>query len=171
MKKQWEQNIHDRLKNFSKKAPEGLLDDIKSEMARRGLSSAPASDAPFSPYVTIIRRTATVAAMLLILLGLGYQCIGQSNTATPPSTLAENKNKFEEPTAELIKKPADKPTHPKSTNTKTKKIKSTFSRQNISEACIPAGDTLYKEEADVSPQSPSEVSSPKRNVYQRKQLV
>ena len=40
MKKQWNKDIRDQLKDFPKKAPEGLLDDIKAEMLRRGLSSA-----------------------------------------------------------------------------------------------------------------------------------
>ena len=49
MSKQWNKDIHDRLKDFQQKAPEGLLDDIKSEMHRRGLSPVPAGGSPFMP--------------------------------------------------------------------------------------------------------------------------
>lgn len=68
MSKQWNQNIHDQLKDFSKKAPEGLLDDIKSEMLYRGLSAAPV----INKHPRIGLRIASVAAMLLLLVGTSY---------------------------------------------------------------------------------------------------
>ena len=70
MKKQWNKDIRDQLKDFPKKAPEGLLDDIKSEMMRRGLSPSPVADKPKHLYPQVFRRVASVAAVLLILLGL-----------------------------------------------------------------------------------------------------
>ena len=70
MKKQWNKDIRDQLKDFPKKAPEGLLDDIKSEMVRRGLSPSPVADKPKHLYPQVFRRVASVAAVLLILLGL-----------------------------------------------------------------------------------------------------
>ena len=72
MKKQWNKDMRDQLKDFPKKAPEGLLDDIKSEMIRRGLSPAPVADKPKRLYPLILRRVASVAAVLLILLGLSH---------------------------------------------------------------------------------------------------
>lgn len=72
MKKQWNKDMRDQLKDFPKKAPEGLLDDIKSEMTRRGLSPAPVADKPKRLYPLILRRVASVAAVLLILLGLSH---------------------------------------------------------------------------------------------------
>ena len=72
MKEQWNKDIRDRLKDFPKKAPEGLLDDIKSEMIRRGLSPAPVADKPKRLYPMILRRVASIAAVLLILLGLSH---------------------------------------------------------------------------------------------------
>ena len=72
MKKQWNKDIRDQLKDFPKKAPEGLLDDIKSEMLRRGLPTAPVADKPKRLYPLILRRVASVAAVLLILLGLSH---------------------------------------------------------------------------------------------------
>lgn len=72
MKKQWNKDMRDQLKDFPKKAPEGLLDDIKSEMIRRGLSPSPVADKPKRLYPMILRRIASVAAVLLILLGLSH---------------------------------------------------------------------------------------------------
>ena len=72
MKKQWNKDMRDQLKDFPKKAPEGLLDDIKSEMTRRGLTPAPVADKPKRLYPLILRRVASVAAVLLILLGLSH---------------------------------------------------------------------------------------------------
>ena len=72
MKKQWNKDIRDQLKDFPKKAPEGLLDDIKSEMLRRGLSPTPIAKKPKRLYPMILQRVASVAAVLLILLGLSH---------------------------------------------------------------------------------------------------
>ena len=68
MKKQWNKDIHDRLKDFPKKAPEGLLDDIQSEMLHRGLSPAPMP----RKNKHIFLRIASAAAVLLILLGISH---------------------------------------------------------------------------------------------------
>lgn len=67
MKEQRNKDIRDQLKDFPMKAPEGLLDDVKSEMLRRGLSSAPA---PSKQKYIAIYRIASVAAMLFILLSI-----------------------------------------------------------------------------------------------------
>lgn len=72
MKKQWNKDIHDRLKDFPKKAPEGLLDDIKSEMLRRGLSVSPTATPSRQVGPTIIRRIASVAAIIAILFCISY---------------------------------------------------------------------------------------------------
>lgn len=71
MSKQWNKHIHDRLKDFQKKAPEGLLDDIKSEMHRRGLSPVPA-DSSAATRPGRLLRAAAVAAILLIVSFIGY---------------------------------------------------------------------------------------------------
>lgn len=70
MKEQWNKDIYDRLKDFPKKAPEGLLDDIQSEMLRRGLSPTPMP----RKSKHIFLRIASVAAVLLILLGISHLC-------------------------------------------------------------------------------------------------
>lgn len=68
MKEQWNKDIHDRLKDFPKKAPEGLLDDIQSEMLRRGLSPTPMPQ----KNKHIFLRIASAAAVLLILVGISH---------------------------------------------------------------------------------------------------
>ena len=70
MKKQWKQDMHDRLKDFPRKAPEGLLDDVKAEMLRRGLSPVPA---PRRRTVSgVFLRVASVAAVIALLFGLSH---------------------------------------------------------------------------------------------------
>ena len=91
MSKQWKQNIHDQLKDFSKKAPEGLLDDIKSELSHRGLSAAPV----INKHPRIGLRIASVAAMILLLMGISYLFRWKEPTLLPTeqqsATLPKNK--------------------------------------------------------------------------------
>jgi len=70
MKKQWEKDIRDQLKDFSKKAPEGLLYDIKEEMIRRGLSSAPVTGR--THHIPFIRIVSATTAIILLLLGISH---------------------------------------------------------------------------------------------------
>lgn len=70
MKEQWTDKIRQRMETLDVKAPEGLLDDIKAEMARRGV-------APSAPKQTH-RRTAAMwvwrgvacAAMIALVAGV-----------------------------------------------------------------------------------------------------
>ena len=71
MSKQWNKHIHNRLKDFQQKAPEGLLDDIKSEMHRRGLSPVPA-DSSAATRPGRLLRAVSAAAILLIVSFIGY---------------------------------------------------------------------------------------------------
>ena len=71
MSKQWNKDIHDRLKDFQKKAPDGLLDDIKSEMHRRGLSPVP-TDGSAATRPGRLLRAVSAAAILLIVSLIGY---------------------------------------------------------------------------------------------------
>jgi len=79
MKEKWTQDIQNRLKDFPKKAPEGLLDDIKSEMLRRGLSTAPAA----SKRPATIFRIAAVAAAMALLFGIGHLFHWQATSVLP----------------------------------------------------------------------------------------
>lgn len=91
MKKQWNKDIHDRLKDFPKKAPEGLLDDIKSEMLRRGMTSVPVSNQSRPHFLPMLRNIAAIAAVLLLLIGLSHEWTKYPNqpvkeTRTMPSS-------------------------------------------------------------------------------------
>ena len=79
MNNQWNKDIHDRMKDFPKKAPEGLWDDIQSEMLRRGLSAEPVAN----KRPTIILRIASIAAMVLILLGISFLVRWQNPSVLP----------------------------------------------------------------------------------------
>ena len=37
MRQQWMNDLHDRMEHYEKKAPGGLLGDIKREMSARGI--------------------------------------------------------------------------------------------------------------------------------------
>lgn len=72
MKKQWNKDIRDQLKDFQQKAPEGLLEGIKSEMIRRGLTSASTTSKHQVARPIMILRVASVAALVLFSLGAGW---------------------------------------------------------------------------------------------------
>ena len=65
MNDKWMKDLKDLSGDFRKKAPEGLLDDIKQEMSRRGV--VPASKTKKAPVVPMKwwRRGAAVAALVL----------------------------------------------------------------------------------------------------------
>ena len=65
MNDKWMNDLKDLSGDFRKKAPEGLLDDIKQEMSRRGV--VPASETKKAPVVPMKwwRRIAAVAALAL----------------------------------------------------------------------------------------------------------
>jgi hypothetical protein len=65
MNDKWMNDLKDLSGDFRKKAPEGLLDDIKQEMSRRGV--VPASESKKAPVVPMKwwRRVASVAALAL----------------------------------------------------------------------------------------------------------
>ena len=84
MKNQWNKDIRDQLKGFPKKAPEGLLDDIKSEMTRRSLSSSPIVDKSKRLLPVGGLQIVSVAAVLLILFCLGH--LWKSTSTLPMMT-------------------------------------------------------------------------------------
>ena len=97
MKKQWNKDIRDQLKDFPKKAPEGLLEDIKSEMLRRGLHTTPATSKQLRIQSVVMLRVVSVAAFIAILLGIsilwkkqmpssGIEEIVSSTISTPAIT-------------------------------------------------------------------------------------
>ena len=94
MKRQWNKIIHDRMKDFQKKAPKGLLNDIKSEMLHRGLEAAPV----LSKQQPFYYRAAAIVAIFLLLFGLSYQWIDRTNTSKVVPTLSETKEPVNETT-------------------------------------------------------------------------
>lgn len=86
MRKQWNKDIRDQLKDFPKKAPEGLLDEIKSEMTRRGLSSEQA----LHKSSNIFFRIGSIAATILILLSISM--LWQKKSVLP--TIPEQADSF-----------------------------------------------------------------------------
>ena len=65
MNDKWMNDLKDLSGDFRKKAPEGLLDDIKQEMSRRGV--VPTSKTKKAPVVPMKmwRRAAAVVALAL----------------------------------------------------------------------------------------------------------
>lgn len=75
MSKQWEKDIHDQLKDFRQKAPEGLLDDIKSKMPRHDWSMYAISPSKAPHPSNILRYASVMAAMIFFALKLNlYTC-------------------------------------------------------------------------------------------------
>jgi hypothetical protein len=71
MKEKWMNKMQHRMGNYETKAPEGLLDDIKKEMARRGISVVPAEKKTAKVVPMWARRCAEVAALLAITVLIG----------------------------------------------------------------------------------------------------
>lgn len=154
MNKQWNHIIHDRLKDFPKKAPEGLLDSIKSEMSHRGLKAAPVSNEPQPRFPMVIRRIAAVAAILLLLFGLGHQWNRRTNTDTTLTPVAETKLPVHETiTGQKAAVTANKKTAiaaPKSSNSKAKTTGNTVMTNDtirtMEEKPLPQEDQTTKQE-------------------------
>jgi len=68
MKEKWINDIYSRMGNYQKKAPEGLLDDIKKEMVRRGINVVPAGKKKARAIPLWAVRSIEVAALLAIIL-------------------------------------------------------------------------------------------------------
>lgn len=71
MKRNWKEDIHDRLGNFETDAPDGLWEAIHQRMAQTEPAQAEKRQAPFVLHPAL-RRTACAAAACLALIA-GYQ--------------------------------------------------------------------------------------------------
>lgn len=71
MKRNWKEDIHDRLGNFETEAPDGLWEAIHQRMAQTERAQAEKRQTPFVLQPTL-RRTACAAAACLALIA-GYQ--------------------------------------------------------------------------------------------------
>ena len=131
MKKQWNKDIRDQLKDFPKKAPEGLLDDIKAEMLRRGLSSAPVGQ-PRQTRSSVLFRVASVAAVALLLFGVSYLWQEQSVLPTTPEQADSFINSSNSSVITETEVPESQPLVPNSSSLIAKATKKVSSDSNIS---------------------------------------
>ena len=73
--KQWIDNLRRQAQGYERKAPEGLLDDIKKEMARRGVMTASSLPSPKDrgrsrQYRLLYVAAAAVLASVLVVTNL-----------------------------------------------------------------------------------------------------
>jgi len=90
MKKPWNKDIQSRLKDFQTKAPEGLLDDIKSEMSRRGLPFEPTQAKPQRMIPSAFRHIASVAAVIAMLFGISHLFLREEAALLLPEAESNN---------------------------------------------------------------------------------
>ena len=131
MKKQWNKDIRDQLKDFPKKAPEGLLDDIKAEMLRRGLSSASVNDQPRQIRSAVLYRVASIAAVLLLLFGVSYLWQEQSVLPITPEQADSFINGSNSSVITEIEVPEGQPLVPNSSSLIAKATKKVSSDSDI----------------------------------------
>lgn len=80
MKRNWKEDIHDRLGNFETDAPDGLWEAIHQRMAQTEPAQAEKRPAPFVLHPAL-RRTACAAAACLALIA-GYQYFADGGKET-----------------------------------------------------------------------------------------
>ena len=80
MKRNWKEDIHDRLGNFETDAPDGLWEAIHQRMAQTQPAQAEKRQAPFV-LQPALRRTASAAAACLALVA-GYQYFADGGKET-----------------------------------------------------------------------------------------
>lgn len=80
MKRNWKEDIHDRLGNFETDAPDGLWEAIHQRMAQTERAQAEKRQTPFVLQLTL-RRTACAAAACLALIA-GYQYFADGGKET-----------------------------------------------------------------------------------------
>ena len=80
MKRNWKEDIHDRLGNFETDAPDGLWEAIHQRMAQTEPAKAEKRQTPFV-LQPALRRTACAAAACLVLIA-GYQYFADGGKET-----------------------------------------------------------------------------------------
>lgn len=102
MKDKWLNTLHDRITNESHaQAPQGLLDDIKQEMARRGIAPQPAPSHSSIIIPMWLYRSIAVAAIFLIafcLVGVHQE----SPSSQPCYTIAKKQEQYNAPDIKLV---------------------------------------------------------------------
>ncbi len=140
MSKQWNKHILDQLKDFPKKAPEGLFDDVQSEMLRRGLASVPNADKQKQFLSPIVLHGISAAAFLILLVGISYLWKEKSDNVIENM----NANLPKEITLPPTPAEADKPV-----STPIISVSNTYVAKAQKKVSIPV-DTLSTEEENIT---------------------
>ena len=81
MKRNWKEDIHDRLGNFETDAPDGLWEAIHQRMAQTERAQAEKRQTPFVLQPTLRRTACAAAACLALVVGYQYFADGGKETA------------------------------------------------------------------------------------------
>ena len=81
MKRNWKEDIHDRLGNFETDAPDGLWEAIHQRMAQTEPAQAEKRQAPFVLQPALRRTACAAAACLALVAGYQYFADGGKKTA------------------------------------------------------------------------------------------
>lgn len=108
MKRNWKEDIHDRLGNFETDAPDGLWEAIHQRMAQTERAQAEKRPAPFV-LQPALRRTACAAAACLVLVA-GYQYFGDGGKETVSGVKVAQGGVADIPTSRYVAKNAVAPT-------------------------------------------------------------
>ena len=82
MKRNWKEDIHDRLGNFETDAPDGLWEAIHQRMAQTERAQAEKRQTPFVLQPALRRTACTAAACLALVAGYQYFADGGKETAS-----------------------------------------------------------------------------------------
>ena len=107
MKRNWKEDIHDRLGNFETDAPDGLWEAIHQRMAQTERAQAEKRQTPFVLQPTL-RRTACAAAACLALVA-GYQYFADGGKETVSGVKVAQGGVADIPTSRYVAKNAVAP--------------------------------------------------------------
>ena len=82
MKRNWKEDIHDRLGNFETDAPDGLWEAIHQRMAQTERAQAEKRQTPFVLQPALCRTACAAAACLALIAGYQYFADGGKETAS-----------------------------------------------------------------------------------------
>ncbi len=156
MKENWQKDIHDRLGNYEKDAPEGLWKDIREKMSQTNGNYMQAEKTSFA---TRFRRVASVAVAASVALIIGYSIYSSvydnQRQPTPETSVAQTDTNPAGQTEKIATEPPTStenllaealPTTPARTTSRP------HGQGNASTAVIPDGER-------PSPTTPSEVAA------------
>lgn len=107
MKRNWKEDIHDRLGNFETDAPDGLWEAIHQRMAQTEPAQAEKRQTPFV-LLPALRRTACAAAACLALV-VGYQYFADGGKETASGVKVAQGGVADIPTSRYVAKNAVAP--------------------------------------------------------------